>query len=99
MGNIYIKVIGWLWLLFAMFWLVLLGLSVRAMFASPTSRTFQQSEWSPLVAALSFLFMSLFALSGLAFVFRWRFHWWWQIPATLSLVATCYLFWVSGVTQ
>ncbi|WP_426701359.1 hypothetical protein ACPPVV_18715 [Rhodanobacter sp. Col0626] len=92
-----IKVIGWFWLLLAGFWLLLSGLSVSAMFSSSGSLASQHSEWSPVVAALSVVFPLLFLLSGLALVRRWRFVWWWQIPAVLAIVGICYIIFCSGL--
>jgi hypothetical protein len=88
-----IKVFAWLWLLLAIFWLFVLALSIRALLASAGTPAFQYSEWSSLVAGLSLVLLLLFSLSGLALVFRWRFLRWWQIPAALALVGTCYLIW------
>lgn len=94
----YMKIVGWFWLLLACLWLLVLGQSVRAMFSSPESTVSRYSEGSPLVAVLSVVFLSLFLLSGLAFVRRWRLLWWWQIPAVLALVGICYIFFGSGLT-
>ncbi|EIL97826.1 hypothetical protein UUC_17565 [Rhodanobacter denitrificans] len=82
----YIKITGWFWLLLAGFWLLLFGLSAS-----------QHSEGSPPTAALSIAFLLLFLLSGLALVRRWRFLWWWQIPAVLALVSIWYIIFASGL--
>jgi hypothetical protein len=93
----YINVIGWFWLLLAVFCLFVFGLSVKAMFAFAGSPAFRYSEWSPLVATISLSLLLLFLLSGLAFIFSWRFRWWWQIPAALALTGICYLIWASNL--
>ena len=95
MSNNYIKAIAWFWLLLAGFWLLVLVLSVRALLASAGTPAYQYSEWSSLLAGVSFSLLLLFLLSGLALVFRWRFRLWWQIPAALALVGTCYLIYGS----
>jgi hypothetical protein len=95
MSASYIKIIGWFWLLLAIFWLLVFGLSAKAMFASAESPASRYSEWSPLLATISLSLLLMFLLSGLAFVFDWRFRWWWQIPAALALSSSCYFIWAS----